>query len=226
MNIVVSGLTGSGKTSLARGLASNLDMTVISGSDLRRRALGLATDRGDRLTWLTDPIARAADGRRMLNGAESIALNRSLAELHDSSDGLIFDVWFAAWLVQKDSLRIWLEAPFEVRAERAIADIAGVESDNSALFNRLDLARALQEKDETSRAFALKHYGFDISCDRAPFNVILRSDAVPQHLLCEIGTAIATARLGVGTTELSGPGRAALPSVLARYPLDLADELS
>ena len=110
--VTVSGTPGAGLTTLAEGLATALDCGHVSGGELFRE---IAADRGWSLTQLvaktqeTDEIDRALD-RRL----------RTIAETWASADKpFVLESRIAGWLAgDRADLRIWLDAPEEVRAER------------------------------------------------------------------------------------------------------------
>jgi cytidylate kinase len=110
--ITVSGPPGSGVTTLCEELADLLDCGYVSGGQIFRE---LADERGLTLTQLvaeageSDEIDRALD-RRL----------RTIAEQWGSANkAFVLAAWLAGWIAVKHAdLRIWLDAPDEVRAER------------------------------------------------------------------------------------------------------------
>lgn len=110
--VTVSGTPGAGLTTLAEGLAAALDCGHVSGGELFRE---IAAERGWSLTQLvaktqeTDEIDRALD-RRL----------RTIAEKWGSTNKpFVLESRIAGWLAgDRADLRIWLDAPEEVRAER------------------------------------------------------------------------------------------------------------
>src|SRR6056297_1986610 len=114
MLITVSGPAGSGKSTLAAGLADALSVEHVSGGDIFR---ALADERGyslvefNKLAEEDDQIDRDLDHRL-----------RTTAEEHDD---LVLESRLAGWMAgDYADLRIWLDAPFDVRVDR-IADREG-----------------------------------------------------------------------------------------------------
>ena len=110
--ITVSGPPGCGATTLCERLADAMDCPYISGGEVFRE---LATDRGMSLNQHTatadesDEIARALD-RRL----------RSIAEKWGAANKpVILESRLAGWIAgNRADLRIWLDAPDDVRRER------------------------------------------------------------------------------------------------------------
>jgi len=111
MLITVSGPAGSGKSTLAASLADALGYEHVSGGDIFR---SLAEERGltplelNRRAEKDDQIDRDLDRRQ-----RTIARDR---------DDLVLESRLAGWMAgEYADLRIWLDAPLDVRAAR-IAD--------------------------------------------------------------------------------------------------------
>ena len=110
--ITVSGPPGCGATTVCEGLSAALDCGYVSGGDIFRE---LADDRGMSLSQLiaktdeTDEIDRALDQRL-----------RTIAEKWGASNkAFVLESRLAGWLAgNRADLRIWLDAPEEVRVER------------------------------------------------------------------------------------------------------------
>ena len=110
--ITVSGPPGCGATTVCEGLSTALDCGYVSGGDIFRQ---LADDRGLSLSQLiaktdeTDEIDRALDQRL-----------RTIAEKWGASNkAFVLESRLAGWLAgNRADLRIWLDAPDEVRVDR------------------------------------------------------------------------------------------------------------
>jgi cytidylate kinase len=144
MLITVSGPAGSGKSTLAAGLAERLDYDHVSGGDIFRE---IAAERDltplelNRLAEDDDAIDRDLD-RRL----------RSTAR--DRTD-LVLESRLAGWMAgEYADLRIWLDAPLDVRAAR-IADREGKD---------VDRAREETRRREESEAKRYREY-YDIDIE-------------------------------------------------------------
>jgi len=111
MLITISGPAGSGKSTVAAGLAERLGSEHVSGGDIFRE---LAAERGltplqlNKLAEDDDSIDRDLDRRQR--------------ELAAEREELVLESRLAGWMAGDHAdIRIWLDAPLDVRAER-IAD--------------------------------------------------------------------------------------------------------
>jgi cytidylate kinase len=143
MLITVSGPAGSGKSTLAAGLADALEYEHVSGGDIFR---SLADERGmdlvafNQLAEEDDQIDRELDQRL-----------RSTAQ---ERDDLVLESRLAGWMAGEFAeLRVWLDAPLSVRAER----IAEREDKSVPQVQEETAARAESEAQRYS-----EYYGIDI----------------------------------------------------------------
>ncbi|MXR51121.1 AAA family ATPase [Halovenus sp. WSH3] len=111
MLITVSGPAGSGKSTLADALATELGYDHVSGGDIFR---SIAEERG--LTPLE--LNRRAEEDDQIDRD----LDRRLRSTARERDDLVLESRLAGWMAgEYADLRLWLDAPLDVRAER-IAD--------------------------------------------------------------------------------------------------------
>nr|WP_197538097.1 AAA family ATPase [Natronomonas moolapensis] len=156
MFVTVSGPPGCGATALCTRLSEAMDCPYVSGGDIFR---DLATDRDMTLTQLTaeaqgsENIDRALD-QRLLSIAEKWGTtNRSF----------ILESRLAGWLAgNRADLRIWLDAPEEVRRDR-IADREETAAEMSVReVNEAGRYQSYYDIDIDDRAF----YDFQINTAR------------------------------------------------------------
>ncbi|WP_225334896.1 (d)CMP kinase [Halomicrobium urmianum] len=111
MLITVSGPAGSGKSTLAANLADRLGYDHVSGGDIFR---SLADERGVSLVELN----RLAEEDDQIDRD----LDRRLRETAQDRNDLVLESRLAGWMAgEYADLKLWLDAPLDVRAER-IAD--------------------------------------------------------------------------------------------------------
>ncbi|MFB6155067.1 MAG: (d)CMP kinase [Haloferacaceae archaeon] len=114
MLLTVSGPPGSGKSTVASGLAEMLGYRHVSGGDIFR---GLADERGLSLSEFNE-LAEEDD-------SIDRELDRRLREYAREEDDLVLESRLSGWMAgDYADLKIWLDAPLDVRAER-IADREG-----------------------------------------------------------------------------------------------------
>jgi len=144
MLLTVSGPAGSGKSTAAAELADALDYDHVSGGDLFRE---LAADRGLSLI----------EFNRLAEEEDSIDrdLDRRLRETARDRDDVVLEARLSGWMAgEYADLRIWLDAPLSVRAER----IADREEKTPEEARAESLARAESE----ARRYR-EYYGIEIT---------------------------------------------------------------
>ena len=152
--ITISGPPGCGGTTLTEALARALDCGYVSGGDIFRE---LADERGMGLSQLTakaeetDAIDRAID-RRLRTIAEQWGM---------ANKPFILESRLAGWLAgNRADLRIWLDAPEEVRVER------------TADRTEMDAEMRVRQISEIGRYEA--YYGIDLT-DRSLYDLVLNT---------------------------------------------------
>jgi len=173
MLLTVSGPPGAGKSTTVAALAEAFDLEHVSGGDIFRE---LAAERGmtavefNQLAEDDDQIDRDLDRR-----LRTTALER---------DDVLLESRLAGWLAgDAADLRLWLDAPIEVRAAR-IAEREGKSAE-----------RALEETRTREESEALRYreyYGIDIS-DLSIYDVALNTARWSQEDVPEILTAAVAA---------------------------------
>jgi cytidylate kinase len=141
--ITVSGSPGSGVTTLCESLADVLDCGYVSGGEVFRR---IADDRGMSLRELTAEASSTEEIDRELDRR----LQRIAKEWGDADKAFVLESRLAGWLAGGDAdLRIWLDAPEEVRVERT--------ADREELGAEMRVREVLDQSRYASR------YGIDLS---------------------------------------------------------------
>ena len=144
MLLTVSGPPGSGKSTAAAGLADALGFDHVSGGDIFR---DLAAERG---LSLAEFNALAEDDDQIDRD-----LDRRLRETARDRTDLVLESRLSGWMAgDYADLRIWLDAPLRVRAER-IAD----REDKSVEQARRETAA--REESEATRY--LEYYDIEIT---------------------------------------------------------------
>jgi len=186
--ICISGMTGSGKSTVAKKLADKYGLGYFSGGNaLKILAQEEGYDSDVRGWWET------AEGlnflkQRMADPVFDKKIDEKLLELA-AEGNIVLDSWTMPWLL-KEGFKVWLEASPHVRAKRVVTRDS--ISDEEAL-------KALTEKDERTRQIYKSLYGFDLGHDLTPFNLVLATDELdPDDIFYAV--SLVTDRLVFGET--------------------------
>jgi len=186
--ICVSGMTGSGKSTVAKRLADKYGLDYFSGGNALKI---LAQEEGynsDVTGWWETAEGRRFLQQRMGDPAFDRRIDEKLLELAEQGN-VVLDSWTLPWLL-KGGFKVWLEASPQVRAKRVMnRDSISIE----------EAVKALAEKDEQTRQIYKSLYGFDLGNDLSPFNLVLATDELNPdevfHAVC-----LVTDRLVFGET--------------------------
>ena len=163
--IAVSGLPGSGKTSLARRLAERLGLRYLSLGEMFRK---LAYER--RITL--EELSRIAE--------EDASIDKAIDDkaIEEASKGcIVVDGHISAWTLENTAhLKILVMAPIDVRAERI------ARRDSKSIEDALTEIRVREESE--SRRF-MKFYGINIF-DLSIFDLIINSEKFNEEEVFEI----------------------------------------
>jgi len=163
--ICISGMAGTGKSTVAKRIAEKYGLKYYSGGDALR---ALAAEQGYNSQdngWWESPEGLKFLEQRKSNPCFDKAVDDKLLE-YAAKGGVLLDSWTMPWLV-KGGFKIWLSASVEKQAER----ISG--RDNMTVEESL---KALQEKEARTKAIYKKLYGFSLGEDFSPFDLILDTD--------------------------------------------------
>jgi len=167
MRITISGLPGSGTTSLGKALAEEFGYRYVSAGEVFR---DLARERG---------LDLASFGRLAENDSSIDRLiDERQKEIGQQSDDIIIEGRLAGRMVDNADLRIWLIASPECRAKRiADRDIQDGETAKAVTIER--------ERSEAHRY--ITYYGIDIS-DLSWYDIVVSSETFGRGPLVTIVT--------------------------------------
>jgi cytidylate kinase len=156
MRVTVSGLPGSGTTSLARYLAAEHNLDLISAGEVFRQ---MAKEREmdlvefGRLASEDSSIDRLIDERQ-----KEIAAERN---------DIIVEGRLSGWFIGDAELKIWLTASLECRIRRILA---------RDVIENLDIAKKTTRQREECEAERYRtYYAIDIG-DLSPYHMVLNSE--------------------------------------------------
>jgi cytidylate kinase len=163
--ICISGMAGTGKSTLSKKLAEKYHLRYFSGGDVLK---DLAKQEGYDVSirgWWESPEGLKFLNERVNNLKFDKAVDDKLLEYAQQGDVLL-DSWTMPWLL-KVGFKIWLEASFEKRAAR-VAD-----RDNISVAEAFEV---LKEKEAHTKAIYKELYGFSLGEDFKPFDFVLDTD--------------------------------------------------
>ena len=163
--ICISGMTGSGKSTVAKRLADKYGLGYFSGGNaLRTLAQEEGYDSDVRGWWETAEALNFLQ-QRMGDPTFDKKIDEQLFELAKEGN-VVLDSWTMPWLLN-EGFKVWLEASPQVRAKRVT---------NRGHISVEDALNALTKKDEQTRQIYKSLYGFDLGNDLTPFNIVLATD--------------------------------------------------
>jgi cytidylate kinase len=187
--ICISGLAGTGKSTLSKKLAEKYHLRYYSGGDVLK---DLAKQEGYDVSvqgWWESSQGLNFLNERVKDPKFDKAVDDKLLE-YAQQGNVLFDSWTMPWLLQ-GGFKIWLEASFEKRAARV------------AIRDGMTTAHALEvlkEKEARTKAIYKALYGFVLGEDFKPFDFVLDTDNLSADevfvVLCRV----------IDTVVLSIPG--------------------
>lgn len=155
MRITVSGLPGSGTTSLSRYLAERHNFTMISAGEVFRQC---AKEHNMELAEFGRLAEQDPAYDKMIDARQK--------EIAEQKDNIVVEGRLSGWMVEKADLKIWLFAPIECRLERIVFrdQIADLETAKKITLER-EHCEAVRYR---------QYYNIDIA-DLSIYHIILNS---------------------------------------------------
>lgn len=164
MRITISGLPGSGTTTVAKILADRLGYKLISAGDVFRR---LAIERGMTL----EEFSRYAEE----NPEIDLYVDRMQKELAEKENDVIVEGRLSGWMI-KDAFKVWIYADPDVRYER-IARREGIEISRARVETR--------RREELEKRRYKKFYSIDID-DISVYHLAINSGKFKPEEIVDI----------------------------------------
>ena len=163
--ICISGMTGSGKSTVAKKIAEKYGFDYFSGGNALRVLAQEEGYKSEVTGWWESAEGLKFLKQRMIDPIFDKKIDERLLDLAKKGN-VVLDSWTMPWLLN-DGFKVWLEASAKVRARR-------VENRDSISID--DAVKALEEKDARTRQIYKSLYGFDLGNDLSPFNLVLATD--------------------------------------------------
>jgi cytidylate kinase len=177
--ICISGMAGTGKSTLAKKLAEKYGLRYYSGGDA---LMALASEEGydtSKPGWWESVVGLKFLKQREGDAKFDRAVDRKLLEYAEKGN-VFLDSWTMPWLL-KSGFKIWLLASMEKRAQRV------AERDKITVKKALQV---LKEKEDRTKAIYKKIYGFNLGEDFKPFDLVLDTDNLSAEevfqVLCRV----------------------------------------
>lgn len=162
MRIIISGLTASGKSTLAKGLSRSLGLEYFSASSKLREIMPPRE-----FEFWESQKGLDAIKFRLKHPQYDKALDNYIIRSVKKKRSIILDSWVASWKVNvPGTIKIYLRVDLEERARRVS------KRDSIPLGSAL---KFMKQKDRLTSKVYSDIYGIDIVNDLTPFNLVVDS---------------------------------------------------
>lgn len=173
--ICISGMAGTGKSTLSRKLAERYGLRYYCGGDALK---DLAKQKGYHVSmegWWESPEGLKFLKERVNDPKFDKTVDDKLLE-NARQGNVLLDSWTMPWLLNR-GFKIWLAASFEKRATRV------AQRDNMTVE---EAYKMLEEKEANTKAIYKSLYGFSLGDDLTPFDFILDTDNLSASEVFEV----------------------------------------
>lgn len=174
-SIVISGPPAVGKTTVAKGLAKEFNLTYLSGGDVLKelaREKGFQVDGDD--WWDTDEGMMFLK-QRETNSEFDKKVDEKLVELFNKG-GMVITSYTLPWLVE-NGIKIWLDGSHASSSKRM------QNRDNMSSDEAFEVTK---ERYDKNKALYKKLYNFDFGDDISVFDKIISTDNLNADQVIEI----------------------------------------
>jgi cytidylate kinase len=173
--ICISGMAGTGKSTLSKKLAEKYNLKCFSGGDALKELANAEGYDASRQGWWESPEGLNFLNERVRNPKFDQAVDSKLLE-YAQQGNVLLDSWTMPWLL-KGGFKIWLMASIEKRAARV------AERDKITIDEAFEV---LKEKEERTKSIYKTLYGFSLGEDFAPFDLVLDTDNLSADEVFEV----------------------------------------
>ncbi len=173
--VIVSGLSGSGKSNLVDKIAEEFNLKCIHTSALLKEIiennnthLTEENNIGNKGLWESSKGRKLIEKRLEQSEFDKI-LDKKLLEFIEQGN-IVMDSWTMGYLSKK-GFKIWLNASLETRAKR-------ITKRNCRTFE--EILKAIKSKEEKTAEIYKKLYGFTLGEELEKFNLIIDTENLSE----------------------------------------------
>ena len=174
-SIVISGPPAVGKTTVAKGLAEEFDLTYVSGGDVLKE---IAKDHGfdsEGEDWWDTEEGMQFLTQREKNYEFDKQLDKKLTDLFNQGN-MVITSYTLPWLI-KDGIKIWLEGSHESSTKRMQT------RDNMTSKEAYEVTR---ERFDKNKALYKKLYNFDFGDDKSVFDLVINTNNLTAQQVIDV----------------------------------------
>jgi len=173
--ICISGMAGTGKSTLSKKLAEKYRLKYYSGGDALKDLAKVEGYDVSSQGWWESPEGLQFLNERVNDPKFDKAVDDKLLE-YAQQGNVLLDSWTMPWLL-KEGFKIWLLASIEKRAARV------AERDKMTIKEAYTV---LEEKEACTKVIYKKLYGFALGEDFEPFDLVLDTDNLGANEVFEV----------------------------------------
>ena len=178
-SVIISGQPAIGKTTVAKGLATEFGLKYLSGGDVLKE---LAEEQGFHTSgddWWDTPEGMTFLNQRKTNQEFDKKVDEKLKELFYKG-GVVITSYTLPWLVN-DGIKIWLSGSQENSAKRMTT------RDNLSSEDALEIVK---KRYQENKLIYKKLYGFDFGENLSVFDKIINTDGLSADEVLSIAKSL------------------------------------
>lgn len=170
MRILIAGLTGTGKSSIAKTAAEYLGLNYISGSAILKSLM-----KNPPTTWESkEGVEKVKE--RLKNTSIDKKTDTKLLEEIKKNENVVVDSWVAPWIWKGEGIRVYLKTRDDIRVQRVA---------RRDKMDEEEVKKYIETKDKVSKAIYKKLYKVDID-DISIFDLVIDTSYISIETAAQI----------------------------------------